>query len=69
VTIEIRKELELPLREEWYLERLNERKTRLLPKVDEANKHVDDVFAETEAIESSANPAAPAGKKAPLPGH
>jgi hypothetical protein len=66
--IEIRKELELPLREEWCLERLHERKTRLLPKVDEAYKHVDAVFEETEAIESAANPAAPADHKAPLSG-
>lgn len=57
VVIEIRKELELPIREEWCLERLHERKARLLPKVDQAYKHVDDVFDEVDAIESAANSA------------
>jgi DNA repair ATPase RecN len=60
VTIEIRKEIELPLREDWYLGRLQERKSRLLPKVDEAYKDVDDIFEETEALEASANPTPPA---------
>lgn len=57
VTVQIRKELELPLREEWYLGRLEERKSRLLPKVDEAYKDVDNIFDETEALEASATPA------------
>ncbi len=61
LTIEIRKELELPLRKEWCLERLQERKIRLLPKLDEAYKDVNDIFDETEALETLANPAPAAG--------
>lgn len=68
VIIEIRKELELPLRGEWCLERLHERKTRLLSKVDEAYKHIEEVFVETETIELSANSAAIAVQKVSFPG-
>lgn len=63
IIIEMRKELELPLREEWCMERFHERKARLLPKIDEVYKNVDDVFGETEALEASAKLAPPVDSK------
>jgi hypothetical protein len=53
VTIQIRSELELPLKEAWYMERLEKRRDRLLTSVDQAYKDVDDIFGETEALEAS----------------
>lgn len=47
VILQIRKEIELPLQEEWYLSRLAEKAGRLQPKIDQIYKDVDAVFEES----------------------
>lgn len=54
--VEIRKEIELPLREEWCLERSHKRKARLMPKVDEAYRNVAAIFDEKRVLEESVAP-------------
>lgn len=50
VNLQIRKEIELPLNEALYLERLKGRAARVQPKVDELYKDVDRIFEETESL-------------------
>jgi hypothetical protein len=48
IVIQMRREIELPLNEEWYLMRLEQRKKRMQPKIDEAYKGVEEVLGETD---------------------
>lgn len=53
VNVQIRRELELPLSEGWYISRLQKRAERLQPKINDIYRHVDRLFEETEGIERS----------------
>lgn len=50
VAIRLRRELDLPLDEEWYLNRLSERVKALAPKIGELFAGVDEVIDETENL-------------------
>jgi hypothetical protein len=50
VILQIRREIELPLKEDWYLRHLEEREGRYQPKIDAIYKGVDDIFEETDNL-------------------
>ncbi len=50
VILQMRREIEIPLRDEWYLRRLEERADRLQPKIDQIYKDVNSVFEETDNL-------------------
>lgn len=50
VVLQIRREIELPLKEEWYLRQLDEREKRLQPKADAIYAAVDDILEETDTL-------------------
>jgi DNA repair ATPase RecN len=50
VILQIRREIELPLKEEWYLRHLAEREGRFQPKIDAIYRDVDDIFEETDTL-------------------
>lgn len=47
LAIRLRRELDLPLDEEWYLERLRHRRKALTPRIDELFSGIDEVIDET----------------------
>jgi uncharacterized protein (DUF885 family) len=50
VVLQIRREIELPLKEEWYLRHLEEREKRLQVKANAIYGEVDDIFEETDTL-------------------
>jgi hypothetical protein len=50
VILQIRREIELPLKEDWYLRHLGEREGRLQPKIDAAYRGIDDILEETDNL-------------------